>query len=158
MKLLSQTLSVLLMVLFLQGCQLGQDDEEDDGTVEIEYLTTNDTFGSIVSNSNEYKLILQADNNIATLEDNISEINIKGDENTITIDSDTLINSISINGDENTIEVTDGAELTVTDLTIIGNANEIRVFDIVNTPVISSSPELADNLVCETNPSASVCN
>ena len=158
MKLLSQTLSVLLMLLFLQGCQLGQDDEEDDGTVEIEYLTTNDTFGSIVSNSNEYKLILQADNNIATLEDNISEINIKGDENTITIDSDTLINSISINGDENTIEVTDGAELTVTDLTIIGNANEIRVFDIVNTPVISSSPELADNLVCETNPSASVCN
>ena len=158
MKLLSQTLSVLLMLLFLQGCQLGQDDEEDDGTVEIEYLTTNDTFGSIVSNSNEYKLILQADNNIATLEDNISEINIKGDENTITIDSDTLINSISINGDENTIEVTDGVELTVTDLTIIGNANEIRVFDIVNAPVISSSPELADNLVCETNPSASVCN
>lgn len=157
MKLLSQTLSVLLMALFLQGCQLGEDDEEDEGTVDIEYLTTDKTIGVTVSNSNLYKLILQADDNIATLEDDLSEISIKGNGNTITIDSDTAIDSISITGDANTIEVTSGIDLTVTDIKILGDSNVIEVFDFVNAPVIEGSDGGVANNVCETNTSTSVC-
>ena len=156
MKLLMQSLSVLLMAVFLQACQLGEDDE-DDGTVEIKYLTTNDVYGTTVSNSRQYELILQADNNIATLKDDIAEISIKGELNTLTIYSDTLIESITITGNDNTIEVESGVNLTVTDLTILGNGNNVVVHEFTNTPTISAASEGVANIVCETNTSVSVC-
>jgi hypothetical protein len=150
MKLLNQTLSVLLVALLLQGCQLGTDDEDDE-EIETTALTTDDFDGTVSANDDgdEYKVRISANGNIVTLEDDVSEISITGDSNEVTIDSDTLIDKIYINGDSNSILVEGDVDLTVTDLTVIGNANYIYVYDITNTPVISANDTDADNLVCE---------
>jgi hypothetical protein len=160
MKLLSQTLSVLLMALFLQGCQLGQDDEEDDGTIVTEFITTDgtdETIGGSISNSETYELVVIAGKNYLTLEGDLSSISIQGHNNTFIIDSDTAIGSISITGDGNTISVKEGVNLTLTNLTVKGNSNDVLVFDVVNTPTILPAEGEPDNLICENNTSVAVC-
>lgn len=147
MKLTAQALSIVLMALFLQACQLGEDDE-DDGTVETIIYSTDEGTPTITSND-LYELILKADDTISTLEDDIFEITVQGDENYVIIDSDTSIDSISITGNNNIFVVEDGVELTVTDLSIVGNGNSVTVFSVTNTPVISSDQEGTANLVCQ---------
>lgn len=130
MKILSQTLSVFLMALFLQGCQLGQDDDEEDviDTVTI----TSEYYEDDVTRDNSYELILQATANYAdfTAQDNITEIKIYSDESYILIDSDESIDEIKIFGDGNTIVVNSGVDLTVTQVTITGDNNGITVFGV----------------------------
>ena len=151
MQLLNKIVLVGLLAASLQGCQLGEDDELDD-EIEVVYLTTDETYGTTLSNSvSAYKLSLQANKNTVTLKDDIAEISIKGNLSTITIDSDTDIDSITITGDGNTIEVKDLVNLTVTNLKILGDGNDISVYEIVNTPTISSSDGGVDNVVCEAN-------
>jgi hypothetical protein len=68
MKLFKQALLVGLMALFLQGCQLGGDD--DDTVDEATDITraVSDTVESI-SRSDLYSFILTGDSNQFTLED-----------------------------------------------------------------------------------------
>ncbi|MFT6153408.1 MAG: hypothetical protein ACJA0E_000218 [Bermanella sp.] len=151
MKLFNQAILVALMALFLQGCQLG-DDEDGTDEIDIVYLTEDSVVGTTLSNSNSsYELVLQADSNIVILENDIVKISIKGDGNTVTIDSDTLIDNISVTGDGNTIKAKSGIDLTVTDLTILGNSNDIIIFDIVNPPTISIDSDGVANIICEAN-------
>ena len=143
---------MLLTALFLQACQLGEEEDTDADEIEIQYLTEDDVVGkTLTGDDGPYELVLQADGNRVTLEDDVTKITVKGDTNTITIDSDTVIDSISITGDENTIEVKAGVNLTITDLKVLGNANDITVFDIVNTPTLSSDADGVDNIICEAN-------
>jgi hypothetical protein len=152
MKLFNQTILVFLTALFLQACQLGDEEDTDADEVEIQYLIVDDVVGkTLTGDDGPYELVLQANGNLVTLEDDVTKITVKGDTNTITIDSDTAIDSISITGDENTIEVKSGIDLTITDLKVLGNANDITVFDIVNDPIVNSSPDSVPNNICQTN-------
>ena len=135
--------------MLLQACQLGEDDEDD--TVLTEYLTSDDNVGATISSNKTYELVVLADGNYVTLEDDIAKITITGASNTFIIDSDTAIDSISITGDSNRIEVESGVDLTITDLTILGNSNNVILFDITNTPTISADADGVDNIVCEAN-------
>ena len=149
MKLVIQSLSVLLMAFLLQACQLGEDDA-DDGVVTSVVYTTDDGEATIDS-QDIYEMLIKANDTLITLKDDISKITIQGNLNYVTIDSDTAIDSISITGDDNIIEVKDGIELTVTDVTIQGNGNKLTVYDVVNTPVISSDADESINIITETS-------
>jgi len=146
MKLLSQTLSVLLMALFLQGCQLGQDDDE---TVETasEVLTADEYDGDI-SNDNPYDLLLKASDTLVTIKGDVTEMTVQGNDNYITIDSDVAIDEVIIVGNGNILLVEDGIELTITLLSVTGNGNRVTVFD-VTTYTESPKDGEADNTLCE---------
>jgi hypothetical protein len=130
MKLLNQTLSVLLVALLLQGCQLGTDDEDEE---EIDTITiSTEYYDDAIDNDNTYELILSAAADYAdfTAEDDITEIKIYSDSSYILIDSDETIEEIKIFGDGNAIAVTDGVDLTVSQLTITGDNNSVTVFGV----------------------------
>jgi len=152
MKLLSQTLSVLLMALFIQGCQLGQDDEvsTEADEITIDTLSYEDNVGDGVF----YKLVLTENAKYAdfTAKGDISEIKIYGDQNEINIESDISIEKISIFGDGNVLTVTSGVELVVDQVTVTGNSNSVVVYDIVSPNIAGES-----NSICELNTSAIVC-
>jgi len=132
MKLTAQVLSVVLLALFLQACQLGED---DDGEEEIDTITiSSEYYEDDVTNENAYELILQATANYADFvaKDNLTEIKIYSDESYIEIDSDEEIGEIKIFGDGNTIVVKNGVNLTVTKVTITGDNNGITVFGVTD--------------------------
>lgn len=136
-----------LASLILQGCQLGEDDGLTDEVETVIYST--DEGEPVITSSGTYKMVLKADDTYTTLKDDISEITVQGNINTIVISEDTSIETITIVGDDNIIEVEAGVELTVTDLTIIGNGNYVTVFDITNDVSNSFDGEGTPNVVCE---------
>lgn len=149
MKLTAQVLSVVLLALFLQACQLGEDDA-DDGEITSVVYTTDDGEATIDS-TDTYEMLIKANDTLITLKDDISKITVQGSLNYITVDSDTAIDSINITGDDNIIEVKSGVELTVTDVTIQGNGNTLTVYDVVNAPVLSSDGDESINIITETS-------
>lgn len=146
MKIISRSLAITFLALFLQGCELDDGTDSDDDEQTVVYSTDGGT--STLTNDSKYELILRADSSFLTLEDNITEITIQGDDNYLIVDEDTSIDSISINGDENIIVVDDDLRLTVDHLSIQGNGNSVTVYDI-GTYTETSDVDGADNLACE---------
>ena len=147
LTLISRTLTIVFMALFLQACELDNGtDSTDDGEETVVYSTDDGT--DTLTNNDLYELILRADSAYLILEDNISDITIQGDDNFLVIDSDTSIDSISITGDDNIITVEDDVNLTVTLLNIVGNGNSVTVYDI-GTYNETSNVDGTDNLACE---------
>jgi len=146
MTIISRTLTITFMALFLQACELDDGTDSNDDEQTVVYSTDDGT--ATLTNDDLYELILRADDTFLTLEDNISEITIQGDGNFLIIDSDTSIDEITINGDGNIIKVEDDVNLTVSQLDIIGNGNEVTVYNII-TYNETSDVDGADNLACE---------
>ncbi|WP_299879035.1 hypothetical protein [uncultured Cocleimonas sp.] len=145
--LISRTLTIAFLALFLQGCELDDGtDSTDDDEQTVVYSTDGGT--ATLDNDDKYELILRADSTYLILEDNLTEISIQGDDNYLVIDSDTSIDSISINGDDNIITVDDDVNLTVDQLTIQGNGNSVTVYDI-GTYTQTGDVDEPDNLACE---------
>ncbi|MEB8431073.1 hypothetical protein OO007_02460 [Cocleimonas sp. KMM 6892] len=144
--LISRTLTIAFLAVFLQGCELDDGTDSDDDEQTVVYSTDGGT--DTLDNDDKYELILRADSTYLILEDNLTEISIQGDDNYLVIDSDTSIASISINGDDNIITVEDDVNLTVDQLTIQGNGNSVTVYDI-GTYTETSDTDEADNLACE---------
>ena len=134
------------MALFIQGCQLGQDDEEEDVEADI-FTVAVDYYDDTITNDSLYEVKVQSNFTDIILKDDISEITIYGSDNQIEIDSDTAIDKISITGSRNIFTVKIDVDLTVTQLTIVGDNNSVTLFD-VTSPVTDSG---TDNLVCENN-------
>jgi hypothetical protein len=130
MKLFKQALLVGLMVLFLQGCQLGDD---DDGTVEEAsdiIRAVSDTSESI-SRSDLYSFILTGDSNQFTLEDDLESINISGSDNIITIVEDTQLQSLTITGERNLVKQKSGVLIRIEDIIILGDGHSIIINEYV---------------------------
>ncbi len=145
--LIGRTLTIALMALFLQACELDDGtDSTDSGEKTVVYSTDDGT--DTLTNDDLYELILRADSAYLILEDNLSEITIQGNDNFLVIDSDTSIDKISITGDDNIIQVEDNVNLTVTQLNIVGNGNSVTVYDI-GTYTETSDTDQAANLACE---------
>ena len=148
LTLISRTLTIAFLALFLQACELddGLDSSSDDDEQTVVYSTDSGT--DTLDNDDLYELILRADSTYLILEDDISEITIQGDDNYLVIDSDTSIDSISIVGDDNIITVEDDVNLTVDELTIQGNGNSVTVYEI-GTYTQTGDVDQPDNLACE---------
>jgi len=144
--LISRTLTIAFLALFLQGCELDDGTDSTDDEQTVVYSTDGGT--ATLDNDDKYELILRADSTYLILEDNLTEISIQGDDNYLVIDSDTSIDSISINGDDNIITVDDDVNLTVDQLTIQGNGNSVTVYDI-GTYTQTGDVDEPDNLACE---------
>ncbi len=152
MTLITRTLSIAFMALLLQACELDDGlDSSSDKNEKVTY-TKDDSVATIrPPNTNKsYEFLLKADDTILTLKDNLSEITVQGNENNLTIDSDTRISSISITGNNNIVNVEDGVKLTVDNLNIQGSGNNVTVYKI-KVYTSSNDTEGVANLACEVN-------
>ena len=131
MKLLSQTLSVLLMLLFLQGCQLGQDDEE---TVEEATDITRAVDGTVetINRTNLYSFIVTGDSNVFELEDDLESITVTGSDNIITIIEDTALLDLTVTGSNNTVKLAADLSTRIDDLIISNEGNTVIITEYVN--------------------------
>ncbi|MEB8431080.1 hypothetical protein OO007_02495 [Cocleimonas sp. KMM 6892] len=144
--LISRTLAITFLALFLQACELDDGTDSYDDDVTIVYSTDDGT--DTLDNDDVYELLLRADGAYLILEDNLSTITIQGDGNYLVIDSDTSIDEISITGDDNIITTEDDVDLTIDLLNIIGNGNSVTAFEITTYNQTSDADD-SENLACE---------
>ena len=144
--LISRTLAITFLALFLQACELDDGTDSYDDDVTIVYSTDDGT--ETLDNDDVYELLLRADGAYLILEDNLSTITIQGDGNYLVIDSDTSIDEISITGDDNIITTEDDVDLTIDLLNIIGNGNSVTAFEITTYNQTSDADD-SENLACE---------
>ncbi|WP_299879015.1 hypothetical protein [uncultured Cocleimonas sp.] len=143
---MNRLLMITFMTVLLQACQSDADTESTDIIQTVAYST--DDGRGILSNDDQYELLLRADSTYLTLEDDISDITIQGDGNYLVIDSDTNINEINIIGNDNIITVANDVDLTINLLNLIGNGNSVVVFKIT-TYNQTSDANAPENLACE---------
>ena len=142
--LLGRALLIGLMAVSLQGCFLDEDIEAE----ETKIFTTDGANEVISSKAATYDIVIKADDTYLILKGDITEITIQGDDNYITVKNDTRIEDITISGDNNIIRSDDDIELTVDQLSIVGNANDVNIYDIT-TFNETRDKDGTENLVCK---------
>lgn len=130
MKLTAQVLSIVLMALFLQACQLGQDDA--DTVVEATDITRAvDETVETINRSSLYTFIVTGDSNVFELEDDIEDITVTGSDNIITIIEDTQLSTLTVTGANNTLKLESGISTRIDELLISNEGNTIIITEYV---------------------------
>lgn len=130
MKLTAQVLSVVLMALFLQACQLGS----DDANAEVEATDIIRSVSQAVEPINRadlYRFIVTGDSNKFELFDDLSAISISGDNNQITIMEDTALEELTITGNGNLLMLNTGLSTRIDNITILGDGHNVLITEYV---------------------------
>ena len=95
--------SLLTAAFTLTACTV--EDGNSDSETEAEEITIGeDSTDTSVSSNVLYDLIVSGSGKTLKVEDNLNEITITGDSNTLTLQDDTLIEKITITGDSNIVQ------------------------------------------------------
>lgn len=92
-----------------------------------------------IRHDDKYDFELDGDGNVYRLADKIEEIEITGNGNYITIESDALIDTLVITGNNNVVDTEDNHDATIVDVEINGSNNIVRLYDIANLTVDDSN-------------------
>ncbi len=118
-------LLIFAVSVFLIGC--GETEEK----IEDINKDHNERAGT-VSHEDKYDFELDGDGNVYRLADKIEEIEITGNGNYITVESDALIDTLIITGNNNVVDTEDNHDATIVDVEVNGINNIVRLYDIAN--------------------------
>ncbi len=123
-RLSSALLSASLMTLgfMISGCTV-EDGNSETETQAKEITITDESTENTVSNNGLYDLKVSANGKVLKVEDDLNEITITGDGNTLTLQDDTLIKKITITGDSNVVQAKDDYSYRVTTILTTGLSN-----------------------------------
>lgn len=144
---MNRWLWLVITALALHGCKLGVD-KEDDGELDTVVISSIDDTSVIIEEEEVINLSITGSGNNIILRGDVSEVFIKADGNSITIEEDTLLDKMTISSDNNDVSVAGGLETVITSLTITGESNLVTVYNVGTSSVVAN----ASNTVTTTAP------
>lgn len=129
---------VLLAAFPLVGCQLGID-KEDDGELDTIVVSSTDDTSVTIDEEEQVNVSITGTGNNITIRGDVSEIYLKANGNSISIEEDTLIDSLTISSDSNDVSVAGNLQTVITKLVITGKSNLVTVYDVTTQSVVDSS-------------------
>jgi len=128
----------MLAAFPLVGCQLGID-KEDDGELDTIVVSSTDDTSVTIDEEEQVNVSITGTGNNITIRGDVSEIYLKANGNSISIEEDTLIDSLTISSDSNDVSVAGNLQTVITKLVITGKSNLVTVYDVTTQSVVDSS-------------------